>query len=86
MARDLDLGDVVHGYPEAEKELAALITAANHARSFIKRYHWRFCPPRDKWPDGSWDLDEAKDVYQKLNAVLPQAPAGATKKGVKCGP
>ena len=40
MARDLDLGDVVHGYPVAEKELAELYDAAarlGKAEELLKR-------------------------------------------------
>jgi len=70
MARDLDLGDVVHGYPVAEKELAELFSAAEKARKFLQVHHWNDNAPGR----GCWDLDAAKAVHEALTAVLPLTP------------
>lgn len=49
--------------------------AIQAAYEFIRTHHWRFCPPQDKWPEGSWTHKAAKETCEQLlaaGAVLPK--------------
>jgi hypothetical protein len=76
MARDLGLGDVVHGHPVAEKELSELFAAVEKARKFLQLYHWNDNAPGR----GCWDLDAAKAAHEALTAALPLMPTRVTHK------
>ncbi len=54
--------------------------AIQAAYEFIKKHHWRFCPPQDKWPEGSWSHPKAKEVCEMLLAAGAKPP---TPKKVK---
>lgn len=44
--------------------------AVQVASSFIHQHHWRFNPPADKWPEGSWSHDAARVAYKLCQKAL----------------
>ena len=55
--------------PMSERE-RALCAAARNAAGAIKLHLWRYNAPSDKWPEGSWAADDARDAHKQLKAAL----------------
>ena len=55
--------------PMSERE-RTLYAAARNAAGTIKLHLWRYNVPSDKWPEGSWAADDARDAHKQLKAAL----------------